>query len=322
MKSYPSPTTNGGTTIVLDSVQDATASGQAYINGVIERLMKYPDAKIKIRYHQRDGKVKTKEKTCRTYVKEEEEGKKQFEEACSALLSCDESLRALINQTLEELRDSALDIEPMLAVGYSGYERSEDGFTAAPELVASGEERPCFQRRRASNEVARRDGDGAYRIIINTDVAWWGNPEDNAAVMGALVTILQQHGPVEVWIQQGWLGKPGKMEEGDGVTLFKLDFTGSFEATQLTFWLNHKFKDVPYSSFVNRGLGRRNAMTSQFAEIPCDLYLRGDWMTLAGLTEADLKSMMHIERCDAMSRWIASTAMQILQPKPEIVINE
>jgi hypothetical protein len=324
MKTFPSPTANGGQTIILDTVQDAIQHGATWLDNLIASYEERGDQKISVTKVKRDGPAgASKTMNSSTFAAKWKEGRERFRECCTAIVSGDPALKAEITGTLEALRDAAVEIAPMLAVGYRGYQRSEDGFTAAPELVAAGEENPCFQRKPGSDEITKRSGDGAYRIVVNTDVAWWGKPADNAAVMGALVTLLQQFGPVEIWIQQGWLGSPGEHAAGDGVTLFKLDFTGSFDATQLAFWLGHKYKDTIFSHIVNRGLGRQNTHTSTTSEIPCDLYLRGDWMTLHHVTASALAAMTHIERIDTMAQWIAKTAMQIIHPdNPETTIQE
>jgi hypothetical protein len=186
-------------------------------------------------------------------------------------------------------------------------------------LLAAGEERCCIQRKDEGEAVKGGEGGGAYRLIINTDVSWWGQPNDNAAMVGALAVILQQFRPVEIWIQQGWLG----CHEWDGITLFKLDFTGAFDPTALAFWIGHGDKDSVFSYFINMELGRENTSTSTIAEIPADLMLRGDWMTVYGINQDAFLNMMHTEKMDLMARWIADTAMQIaLAQKAETPLTE
>jgi hypothetical protein len=71
---------------------------------------------------------------------------------------------------------------------------------------------------------------------------------------------LQRFGPVELWIQQGWLGK----EDNDGVTLFKLDFSQGFQPTQLAFWCGHELKDTSFSFEINMALGRATNCAKSF----------------------------------------------------------
>ena len=113
---------------------------------------------------------------------------------------------------------------------------------------------------------------------------------------------------MELWIQQGWLGK----ENGDGVTLFKLDFSQGFQPTQLAFWCGHKLKDTSFSFEINMGLGRNSGGSTKSAEIPADLFLRGDWMKVYGVNK-DFHKLLHTEKVDIMAKWIAETAMQILK---------
>lgn len=320
MKTYQSPTSNGGKTIVLETAADAIAAGSRFVEENIALLESRGDEKLNVNKLTRDGKSsKGKPMLASTLAGKWKESRKRFEKCVEAITKGDESIKSSIAATLELLRDAAVEIEPMLAVGYRGYERSEDGFSADAGLVAAGEEKPCFQRKRGSEEMQKRAGDGAFRIVINTDVSWFGKPDDNCAVMGALVTLLQQFGPVEVWIQQGWMdGKDGTSPD-NGVTLFKLDFTGSFDATALYFWLGHHDKDACFSYIVSRALERKHAATSITSEIPCDLYMRGDWLKCAGITAEQLAAMLHTERIDVMATWVSQTAMKITHPELAVI---
>jgi hypothetical protein len=86
----------------------------------------------------------------------------------------------------------------------------------------------------------------------------------------------------------------------------------------LTFWIGHGDKDSVFSYFINMELGREDTSTSTIAEIPADLMLRGDWMTVYGINQDAFLHMLHTEKMDLMARWIADTAMQIaLAQKPE-----
>lgn len=138
---------------------------------------------------------------------------------------------------------------------------------------------------------------------------WLGKPDDNAAAMGALVILLQSRGPVEIWIQQGWMG--GAPE--DGVTLFKLDFNGAFDPSALAFWLGHPDKDTNFAFIISRGLGRHNMKISTTAEIPCDLYMCGDWMQRAGIHGEKFASILVGAQHALMAKWIAETAVKLLQ---------
>ena len=235
---------NGGKTIILDSLQVAIEIG-------------------------RKGAKKTGEEN-------------SFEKAVKEIFGSDEKLNEKINDMVTEIVDLVDDICPSLSSTPSKTEVSEDGFAASPERIAAGEERSMFSRSKDSRQVKDGSADGAYRVIINTDVSWWGDPKDNAALMGAFIVCLNRFRPVEIVIQQGWLG----YDENDGVTLFKLDYSGGFNPSQMHFWLGSPFKDATFSFNVNRGLGRKSSGTSTVAETECDLYLRGDWMTMFNIGES------------------------------------
>jgi len=309
MITYQSQTSNGGKTIILACLADAIDTGRGVAEGVIKNYDQYdPKTKVKVGYASRDGKVKHKVKTIATFKKEWLDTSKRFEDCVEAITHGDDGQKEQIAELCQRLRDLVIDLQPSLCSTFSGFQRHEEGVDALAELVASGEENPCLRRKPGGDLVRQGEGDGAYRIIINTDVSWWGKPDDNAAVMGALVLILQSFKPVEIWIQQGWMGD----HPNDGVTLFKLDFTGGFDPTQLAFWVGHPQKDGSFSFLINKGLERENTKTSCYAEIVADLYLRGDWMELGGLGHNSLAAMSHLEQVDAMAAWIAATAMKIV----------
>lgn len=225
-----------------------------------------------------------------------------------AITAGDAELKEHIAELTDELRDLITEIQPQLSAGYSGFSRSEEGVDISPELLAAGDDRPCFRRKEGSDQIRSGAGEGAYRVIISTDVEWWGQPHDNAALIGALVVCLQQFKPVEVWIQQGWLGEM----PNDGITLFKLDFTGAFEPTALAFWLGHADKDECFSYCVNRGMMRHGENSATTAELECDLFLRGDWMKAKGIDPYQFRHMLHTDKVDIMARWVAETAMRVV----------
>jgi hypothetical protein len=289
VKKYESPTVNGGRTIILDHFNEGVERGREYIEGVVGRLEKQSGSKsIKVGYLTRncccsncskpradhrvvkkDGETKyfcdsgTKQfkeskghETSITFgelLRQYREMKDEFAECVENIQKGDPDFKEKISDMAEDLKEFALDLAPSLRANYAGFNRSDDGFTVSPELLAAGEEQCCIRRKEGGESVRQGSGEGAYRIIINTDVEWRGLPEDNASMIGALVTLLQQFKPVEVWVQQGWTGE----QFGDGVTMFKLDFTGAFDVTQLAFWCGNKNKDRVFSFLINKGLGRQ-----------------------------------------------------------------
>jgi hypothetical protein len=307
MKKYNSLTANGGTTILFDSLEEAIETGRDRLRRLLdEHRLKEPESTIKTHVIGRDKPVERINTTTAHYLKSLEERTKQFELAVKAILAGDDAVNQSIMDKADELVELVTAVEPSLAASYAGFERSEEGIIADVGLLASGDDRPFFQRpaKGAISDQGRRGR--AYRILLNTDLSWFGKPDDNAAVVGALVMCLQRFGPVELWIQQGWLGKGDK----DGVTLFKLDFSQGFQPTQLAFWCGHELKDISFSFEINMALGRANGGSSKSAEIPADLFLRGDWMKVYGVNES-FDNLMHTEKVDIMVKWIAETAMQV-----------
>jgi hypothetical protein len=242
--------------------------------------------------------------------------KNQWHGAKSRIMHGDPGQRDEITKLAARLCDMVLDAEPSLSCGASGIERCEDGFAILPELALAGDER-CEIRRRKSQEIVKPGaGDGAYRIIINTDVPWWADPTMNAAVMGALVMVCQNFGPVEIWIQQGWIGN----DPNDGVTLFRLDYSGQFEPAHVAFWVGDKCKDRPFSEFINKGLGRTGTSTSTTPQIPRDLYMHGCW-----LNDAESENLHEVsnddEKIAIAAKWVAQKAKEIVF-HPETTFDE
>lgn len=309
MRQYPSRTPNRGTTIILDSLDQAIKIGRDKAEEFIKHFESLGKAKLKANYVKRDGdEVKTKSINAEALTEQWKRSLDRFDQCVQAIVKGDASQKEAISRMVEDLHDLALDLQPSLKANYAGFNRSDDGISVSPELLAAGEELCCFKRKEGAEAVKQGSGEGAYRIIINTDVSWWGSASDNAAVMGALIILLQQFKPVELWIQQGWLGSDG----ADGVTLFKLDFTGSFDPTQLAFWIGHHDKDACFSYIISRGLGRIGSGTATIAEIEADLYLRGDWLKLAGIEEDTFLNLLHTEKVDRMAKWISDTAMRLV----------
>ncbi len=346
MNKFPSTTVNGGTTVVLTSVGQAIKLGREWLERTV-KICQARDQKgeFEASYIQRnsickhcketraDHNVQVRSGTTHYFCKGEdteyecppakggtitnaqltaqyERMLKRFEKCETAIQTGDEKLKDAIAEQVDVLSELVRDLAPSLAAGFAGFSRTnEDGVSAAPELVAMGEENCLFKRKQGAGDVRNGEGDGAYRIVINTDVEWWGNPSDNAALVGALAICLQQFRPVEIWIQQGFLGD----SPYDGITLFKLDFTaGALDPTQLAFWLGHPDKDSTFSFAINRELNRSGESAATTSEIPCDLYLRGDFLKLFGVDENNFRNLLHTEKTDLMARWIAQTAMRVV----------
>ena len=292
MKKFKTKTTNKGTTIVLEGVAEAIEVGrkctaQQYANH-------YAMVSQKHNMH-----LKAMQK---------------FEECIKAITSGDEEFKKKVDEAMEQLLGIIDEMFPMFSQQHSGYTPSEEGITSTADLLLSGDEKNTLARKPTPFELKRGSGEGAYRLVINTDVSWWGEPWMNCAICGALVVLLQRYAPAEIWIQQGWLGS----NESDGVTLFKLDFTGGFEPTAVAFWITHKWKDSIFSYIINRSLGRKDYGTSCELEIEADIMLRGDWMKLFEFKKQKaIDDMTPFEQLDFMANWVGQTAMKILVEEEE-----
>lgn len=287
MKTYNSQTSNRGKTIILESVEQAIDFGKI---GLEKWKVENPDTGNNTWFNH-------------------ESFTQDFNKCVEAITKGDNEFKKKVEQEVEELLDLIDAIIPSFSNNRSGFELKEEGFTISPEAAFAGEENCMFTPKKDEVKPLKKgSGDGAYRIIINTDVSWWGNPVDNCALVAALIIIMQRFATVEVWIQQGWIGS----KEGDGVTLFRLDFSAGFDITNLAFWITHPGKDSPFSYLVNRGLGRTSNATSCVAEIESDIMFRGDWQRMYGFTSSYLANKMYTERIDIVSQWVAATAYKIL----------
>jgi hypothetical protein len=309
VKTYYSPTANGGKTIVLESLSEAVALARDSLAQEIRKnARREPQSKLKVVGFPRDEKRFEDVITNEAYGLRLQDRFTEFEECVKSISLGNPNLNQTINDTVDSLSDLVCEIEPSLRGSYDSFERSDDGIEVSADLLAAGDDMPFFRRRLSQNadgsSSSRAEG---YRIVLSTDTAWFGKPEDNAAVISALILCLQRFGPVELWIQQGWLGAGS----GDGVTLFKLDFKSSFDPSQIIFWCADRLKDTCFSFEVNMGLGRHSGKTAKHPEIPADLFLRGDWMRTFGVNE-NFPLLLHTEKLDVMAKWVAATAFRIV----------
>lgn len=208
-----------------------------------------------------------------------------------------ENGNTVINANAIKLADSMIDaaknIEPSLTQEQT-YQPSEEGELWDAGKIASNDPIAFFSPNRTDRPKSGR-GDGAFRILINTDVGWWADPTTQVAALMAIVTLLQRQAPVEIWIQQGWLGD----STTDGITLFKIFSGGAILPQHLYFWIGSPYKDSPYSYIVNQMLRRVKSRVSMSPELPCDLYIYGSFMP-------------KIKNIDAWNDWVAKTARPML----------
>lgn len=295
MKTHPSTTANGGKTIILDSAAEASALGLQKCDDYIDSVAEVDDTHVNVTFKSRDGRVETKKVLKSKRMAELKSDRKEHLQCVEAITKGDAKFNAEVTELAGTYLDMALELEPSLSTSLHGYFLSHEGVDADPGRIAAGEELCCLQRKRAG--ITPRDGGEAFRILLCTDHAWVGSWKETAAALSALVLVLQARGPVEVWVQQGWLGSA----VGGGVTLFKLDFAGAFEPSQLAFWCGHPGRDMPYSWNIRIRLGRKQCEASHNPEIPCDLWIP------RGLTT------VQIDQPAKVAEWVVEKAMQIMQ---------
>jgi hypothetical protein len=308
MKSYCSLTPNGGKTIILESLSEAFAIGhESLAEKIRENGKRVRGTTFKVVSFPRDEESVGEMVTVETFAASLQRRLANFEKCAERILLGDPKLNHTISETAELLTDLVGEIEPSLRGSYDSFERSDEGISVCADLLAAGDDRPFFRRRLSQDTDGSSGRAEGYRIILSTDTSWFGKAEDNAAVISALILCLQRFGPVELWIQQGWLGAGS----GDGVTLFKIDFKSSFDPSQIIFWCGDPLKDTCFSFEVNMALGRHAGKTAKHPEIPADLFLRGDWMRTFGVKE-NFPLLLHTEKLDVMAKWIAATAFRIV----------
>ncbi len=198
-----------------------------------------------------------------------------------------------VNKLAYELAERAKEIEPSLTLDQQ-YSPNEEGEIFDAGKIAASDPMAFFNRSNTDRPKVGK-GNGAFRILINTDVSWYGDPTANCAALMAIVMCLQRQCPVEIWTQQGWMGSGSE----NGITLFRTFSGGQVLPQHIYFWIGSPHKDSPYSYAINRWLGRKAHGTSGPPEIPCDLYIYGSHMPSP--TDAE-----------KWSKWVAATARQML----------
>ena len=200
--------------------------------------------------------------------------------------------------TAKKVANMVLEIEPELEQRkiWTSAEISDVWCAGA---IAEDHPEPCFLRKKAVKEPAQGKGEGAYRIIINTDHTWHVSPQQGAITMGAIILVLAQYSPVEIWIQQGWMGRSPM----DGITLFPIHRGHIYNPSNLWFWLGDNRKDFVFSYLINHRLfNRTSSGVSTIPALPCDLYLSSMQVGSSKFSKEDLAA------------YVAKTCKNILFP--------
>lgn len=245
-----------------------------------------------------------------TFYHERKRALESFDKCVDDITHGNGAWRDEVKAMVEQILATAIELDASLGASRGGFRQGYEGFAAIPELVAAGEENCIIDMDNQGNEVDENTAaDGAYRIILCTDeCSTIGTGVEMTSMMGALILLLKSQRPVELWIQQGWLGG-----FNGGITLYKMDFTTGFDPTLLSFWCSNPDRDTIYSSYVNdalRGHGHGESM-SVCPEIPCDLYIH-QWMQGYGITYNNWVRMEPDERIKTMARWITEQYCRIV----------
>ncbi len=195
---------------------------------------------------------------------------------------------AAVNEISQELVELVYEINPSLRLD-TQRNRVENGPIWDAGLIGSDDPRPCWEDHTSQNIKRGAGGDGAYRIIINTDTSFGRSDSENCLVLCAMINVLQQYADVEIWVQQGWVNyhdridfmkkyehdqDSGNSSGMDGVTLFPAFRGSGLNPAQLMFWCGHPMRDSIFSSLINKRIGRSSGGCSHPAELDCDLYTR------------------------------------------------
>ena len=219
----------------------------------------------------------------------------------------------------DSLTDAVRELSPSLAATPKHY-RAEIGDIWDAGLIAEGDERPCFSPRYDGPEPSKGQGNGAYRILINTDTSFGRSDSENLATTLCLCNVLSHFGPVEIWIQQGWIGYGGygAADRQSGVVSFRVGEMSSINPSALAFWLGSPLRDGTFSYAISRFFGRSNGGTSQSPAVPCDLYTAnacGPEMPDASYALALPDTKKGKEELAVFAQWCAQICAGIIYPE-------
>lgn len=233
-----------------------------------------------------------------------------------------------VNRLVEPLVDLIYEINPSLKLDVQR-ERTENGPVWDAGLIGSEDPRPCWEDRTSQRIKRGSGGDGAYRIIINTDTAFGAHDHTNCMALCAMITVLQQYADVEVWVQQGWVAShfhnPSGMTNDsgcgmNGITLFPAFRGSGLHPAQLMFWCGHPMRDSIFSYFINRSIGRESSGTSETAELDCDLYTaNGIFSTMPYFpSKAELSEGEKHKALKALAAWTSTQLSGILLDEQDL----
>lgn len=139
----------------------------------------------------------------------------------------------------DALIDQAIILDPRLA-RKTAWRLSEEGIDGCPALIASGEERCYFDRRRV--RLADDATTEPIRVVISTDSKQVNR--NNAVAFIAAAKLAQQFRPLELWWQGAWLKDNERSAEYGYGHIFHVPLIqGDLDFSRLVFVLSSPYRD-------------------------------------------------------------------------------
>ena len=217
----------------------------------------------------------------------------------------------VVRDTSVKLLDLVYKIMPSLRLSVER-DRAEIGDIWDAGLIASDDPMPCWDNRRPQHIKPGVGGDGAYRIVINTDTSFGNSDSTNCILLSAMIYVMQQYADVEIWVQQGWVSYGSGAGGMNGITLFPAFRGSGLHPAQLMFWCGHPMRDGIYSNLINSWMGRQSSGTSSEAEIQCDLYTRNACFSKMPDFDPEASADKQAKQLDAMAKWTATQLASVL----------
>lgn len=233
-----------------------------------------------------------------------------------------------VNQLTDKLVGLIYEINPSLKLDVHR-QRAENGDIWDAGLIGSEDPMPCWDMKVTQKIKRGAGGDGAYRIIINTDTSFGRSDSENCLVLCAMVSVLQQYSDVEIWVQQGWVANhQDGHKEGvntdygspmNGITLFPAFRGSGLHPAQIMFWAGHPMRDSIFSHLINEKIGRESSGCSEAAELDCDLYTRNGCFSEMPPFNFNLHNPeQEFKQLKALAKWTAGQLSSVLLEEEDL----
>lgn len=232
-----------------------------------------------------------------------------------------------VSRLSQKLTELVYEINPSLHLDVQR-ERAENGDIWDAGLIGADDPRPCWDTRPSQKIKRGQGGDGAYRIIINTDTSFGRSDGENCLVLCAMINVLQQYADVEIWVQQGWVSghdsQHGPMTANDcgnpmnGITLFPAFRGSGLHPAQIMFWAGHPMRDSIFSNLINKRIGRTSSGCSYAAELDCDLYTRNGCFDDMPHLNLEAEGPAADKQLKVMAAWTATQLSKVLLEEEDL----